>query len=214
MKNRAYTAPLLLASFVALFLISCAGSRRIVDEGVASYYGRQFHGKKTASGERFNMYRYTAAHKTLPLGTKVKVVNLDNGKSVKVKINDRGPYADGRIIDLSKRAARKIGMLSSGTARVRLYLISSPGNVNTRSAKKSVAAGEQFTVQVGSFGSKRLAKQKSSNIRGSRVDAVRVKGKTVYRVYYGSFGSKDQAQRAMRKLKRRGIDGFVKQVDG
>ncbi|MBD3392374.1 MAG: septal ring lytic transglycosylase RlpA family protein [Chitinivibrionales bacterium] len=97
------------------------GSHRT--SGVASYYGPGFHGKKTANGERFNMYRMTAAHKTLPFGTRVRVTNLDNGKSVIVRINDRGPYKKGRIIDLSKGAAKKIGMIGTGTARVRLQIL-------------------------------------------------------------------------------------------
>lgn len=89
-------------------------------EGTASYYGRAHHGKRTASGERFNQHALTAAHRTLPFGTRVKVTNLDNGRSVVVRINDRGPFGRGRIIDLSKAAAERINMLRSGTAPVRL----------------------------------------------------------------------------------------------
>lgn len=91
--------------------------------GVASYYGPGFQGKPTANGERFNMHKMTAAHKTLPFNTKVKVKNIDNGKSVVVRINDRGPFKKGRIIDLSKGAAKKIGMLQSGTANVKLEIL-------------------------------------------------------------------------------------------
>jgi len=93
-------------------------------QGTASYYGGRFHGRKTASGERFNQNAMTAAHKTLPLGTKVRVTNLRNGETVEVKINDRGPYVKGRIIDLSKGAARKLDMLVSGTAKVRIEVVS------------------------------------------------------------------------------------------
>ncbi len=96
-------------------------------QGTASYYGGRFHGRKTASGERFNQNAMTAAHKTLPLGTKVRVTNLRNGETVDVKINDRGPYIKGRIIDLSKGAARRLGMLHSGTAKVRLEVVSESG---------------------------------------------------------------------------------------
>jgi rare lipoprotein A len=92
-------------------------------QGTASYYGGKFHGRKTASGERFNQEGRTAAHKTLPLGTKVRVTNLRNGETVDVKINDRGPYHGGRIIDLSKGAARELGMLPAGTAKVKLEVI-------------------------------------------------------------------------------------------
>ena len=91
--------------------------------GVASWYGPNFHGKRTASGEIFDQHEMTAASRTLPLGTRVTVTNLANGKKAKVTINDRGPYADGRIIDLSKAAARKLGLLDPGTARVRIEVI-------------------------------------------------------------------------------------------
>lgn len=91
--------------------------------GTASYYGPGFQGRSTASGERFNMYDLTAAHRTLPFGTRVQVTNLSNGKSVTVRINDRGPFKRGRIIDLSKAAAGKIDMISSGTARVRVKVL-------------------------------------------------------------------------------------------
>jgi len=95
-------------------------------EGVASWYGPNFHGHRTASGEIYNMYDYTAAHKTLPLGTYVRVINLENGKSVIVRINDRGPFKKGRIIDLSYAAAKKIDMIEKGIAKVRLEVISKP----------------------------------------------------------------------------------------
>jgi rare lipoprotein A (peptidoglycan hydrolase) len=88
--------------------------------GMASWYGPGFHGRKTASGERFNQNERTAAHRQLPLGSEVTVTNLENGKSVEVEINDRGPYVKGRRIDLSKAAAREIGMHEDGTARVRI----------------------------------------------------------------------------------------------
>lgn len=89
-------------------------------EGAASYYGKRFHGRRTANGERFNMNALTAAHRSLPFGTKVKVTNKQNGKSVVVRINDRGPFIKGRQIDLSRGAAAKIGMLDAGVAKVQL----------------------------------------------------------------------------------------------
>ena len=91
--------------------------------GVASYYGPGFHRKKTASGERFNMHKLTAAHRTLPFGTRVRVTNIENGKSVVVRINDRGPFKKGRVIDVSLAAARKIGLTASGTAKVKLKIL-------------------------------------------------------------------------------------------
>lgn len=91
--------------------------------GIASYYGPGFHGKKTANGERFNMYDLTAAHKTLPFNTRVKVTNLANKKSIIVRINDRGPFKKGRVIDLSKGAAKKIGLIQTGTVKVKLEVL-------------------------------------------------------------------------------------------
>ncbi|NOZ08162.1 MAG: septal ring lytic transglycosylase RlpA family protein [FCB group bacterium] len=91
--------------------------------GIASYYGRDFHGKLTANGEVYDMYGLTAAHKTLPLNTIVRVTNLDNDKSLILRINDRGPYIEGRILDCSYGAAKKLGYLKAGTARVRIEVI-------------------------------------------------------------------------------------------
>jgi rare lipoprotein A len=101
-----------------MLMTSC--SPRIVEKGKASYYADFFAGRKTASGEKFRQGRRTAAHKTLPFGTRVKVINLKNGKSVKVKINDRGPFVAGRIIDLSKKAARKLDMVDDGVVEVKI----------------------------------------------------------------------------------------------
>jgi rare lipoprotein A len=95
-------------------------------EGTASWYGAEFNGRLTASGEVYDMYKMTAAHKTLPLGTMVRVTNEENGKTVEVKINDRGPYVKGRIIDLSRTAGRSIGMRDAGTAKVKLEVIRWP----------------------------------------------------------------------------------------
>jgi rare lipoprotein A len=92
----------------------------LVETGLASWYGRRFHGRLTASGEVFNQEKFTAAHRTLPWGTRVKVTNLNNGKSVEVRINDRGPFGKGRIIDVSRAAARVLGMVESGITTVRV----------------------------------------------------------------------------------------------
>jgi rare lipoprotein A len=110
-------------------LISCgarpdmAGRRRYEAVGLASYYGGKFHGRRTASGERYDMYDLTAAHPALKFGSRVEVTNLRNGRKVRVRINDRGPFKKGRIIDLSYAAARKIGMLKHGLVKVRVRLL-------------------------------------------------------------------------------------------
>jgi rare lipoprotein A len=110
--------------------VGCAGSRpprsdleREVQVGFASYYGSRFHGARTASGERYDEKALTAAHRTLPFGTKVQVTNLANGRSVVVTITDRGPFTKGRVIDVSRRAARKLDFLRDGTTRVRLEVV-------------------------------------------------------------------------------------------
>jgi rare lipoprotein A (peptidoglycan hydrolase) len=94
-----------------------------VQVGVASYYGKAFHKKRTANGEIFDMYKVSAAHKTYPLGTVVKVTNLKNGRSIRLKINDRGPFVKGRVLDLSYEAAKRLGFLSSGTTKVRIEVL-------------------------------------------------------------------------------------------
>lgn len=101
-----------------IFLASCA--HKITQEGEASYYADKFQGRKTANGETFRQSKKTAAHRTLPFGTKVTVKNLSNGRKVKVRINDRGPFAKGRIIDLSKKAAKKLGIINEGVADVEI----------------------------------------------------------------------------------------------
>ena len=110
---------LLLAFTIFSSLISSCAPK-ITQTGKASYYGDKFNGKKTASGAKFRNSKLTAAHKTIPFGTKVKVTNLENGKSVKVKINDRGPFVAGRIVDLSKKAARRIDMIGKGVGNVKI----------------------------------------------------------------------------------------------
>ncbi len=107
-------------------LIPLKSDKDYYQVGNASWYGADFQGRKTASGKRFNMHNYTAAHRTLPMGTKVRVINLKNGRVVIVKINDRGPYIKGRIIDLSYAAAKSLEMIRSGVTRVKVEVISAP----------------------------------------------------------------------------------------
>lgn len=109
-----------LLSFVVILGLFSSCAPKISQTGKASYYASKFNGRRTASGEKFRSSKRTAAHKTLPFGTKVKVTNLRNGKSVKVRINDRGPFAAGRIIDLSKKAARRIDMVQEGVGSVKI----------------------------------------------------------------------------------------------
>jgi rare lipoprotein A len=121
--------------------VSAAPTPESGETGLASWYGHPYHGRASASGEIYDMEQMTAAHRTLPFGTMVRVRDLDNEKSVDVRINDRGPFVDGRIIDLSHAAARAIEMIGPGTARVRLEILSAPVTVGQA----------HFGVQVGAF---------------------------------------------------------------
>jgi rare lipoprotein A len=126
-----------------------------VETGVASWYGYPYHGRQTASGEVYDMEKLTAAHRSLPFGTDVKVINLDNGRKTEVKVTDRGPFVEGRIIDLSRHAARDIDMIRPGTARVRLE-----ADVPLEPPKGMPAYG----VLLGSFEKKRQAEDLKKRI--------------------------------------------------
>ena len=127
-------------------------ARGFVEEGVASWYGPGFHGKTTANGETYNQYAMTAAHKLLPLGTQVRVTHMSSGRSIIVRINDRGPFVDDRVIDLSRAAATRLNILGPGTARVR---IQSLGGVERMQDDGDLEGS--FYVQVGAFASKENA---------------------------------------------------------
>ena len=209
---------LICVSFFAALAAGCATTKtvnssgeKLIGRGIASWYGPKFNGKYTANGERYNQYAMTAAHKTLPFDTYVRVVDVDNGRSCIVRINDRGPYAKGRIIDLSKRAAQKLGMIGPGTAHVLLYLVR--GNPQDVYASQQANSGsELYTVQIASFQSKADAEEKASHFRASWIDEATVNGKKVYRVYLDHFKSKAEAERALQEMETENINGFVKEV--
>lgn len=153
--------------------------------GVASWYGGQFHGRVTASGEIYDREGLTAAHRTLPFGTWVRVLRLDNGWSTLVRITDRGPFVEGRIIDLSRAAARRLGMLAPGTARVRLRVVSPGSRASCR------------LVQVGAFDRRgnALAVRDSLRRQGVPVRLQTVPGGT-HRVLLGPYPGEGPAERA------------------
>lgn len=138
---------LAVTALVALFVATtdaAIGSRphrddlAFVQRGDASWYGPRFHGRKTASGVRFDQNKLTAAHRDLPLGSEVTVTNLDNGQSVRVKINDRGPYINGRIIDLSKAAAHELGMIQDGVVPVKVEATTGQMTITSRYSGRDV----------------------------------------------------------------------------
>ncbi|MFU8813330.1 MAG: septal ring lytic transglycosylase RlpA family protein [Balneolaceae bacterium] len=189
---------------------TAADAGMMLQSGVASWYGPNFHGKQTANGEVFNMHDLTAAHRTLPFNTVVLVESLDSGKSVVVRINDRGPFVGDRVIDLSRRAAEEIEMIGSGVAPVEIFLIEEGDRPVT---DQNRSGQETFTVQVASFDTERDANRRAADIDGARVEAVPFGGRTVYRVYVGVYSDADRARQSLRRLQRQGISGFVKQIE-
>lgn len=162
--------------------------------GVASWYGPGFHGKLTANGETYNQKAMTAAHKTLPLPTLVKVENLENGKSVVVRVNDRGPYSKGRIIDLTEVAARRLDMLDKGTAKVRVSVLSEDPDCYVTSGHEVNIDEGNFAVQIGAFTMEDNAKRLASKF-GSRavVSKGYAKGTEWGRVWITGYPTKEKA---------------------
>lgn len=167
------------------------------EEGIASWYGPGFHGKRTANGERYDMYQLTAAHKTLPFGSIVRVERLDGAQSVIVRINDRGPFIPGRIIDLSYGAARALGIISSGTTGVRLTVEASPAAASDH--------GKIFWVQVGAFSrvheARALQRRLATHFPVVRIVSVSHKSTVWHRVQVGQFSSESQAWQAVTQLR-------------
>lgn len=171
-------------------------------EGIASWYGPDFHAKKTSNGEMYDMYAYTAASKTLPMNTMVKVYNKDNGKSVVVRINDRGPFVEGRIIDLSNSAAREIDMVAKGTTNVKLTILGFHSKIATTSEeRKEVQEIGKYFVQVGAFSNPsgaQMTKDKFNNtiLNGNYkaiVKQTNTEEKVLHRVWISGFRSESEA---------------------
>jgi rare lipoprotein A len=190
--------------------------------GMASWYGSQFNGRSTASGERFDMNGLSAAHKTLPLPALVEVTNLSNGRSTVVRVNDRGPFVDNRIIDLSRGAAEQIGLLAQGVGRVRVrYVGPAPRDGGTGVQYASAAPRERqsrqgerqagrdagrFWVQAGSFRDSTAAHLAAESL-GDRasVSAAQVDGQSYFRVLVGPWGDANAAERARQGIVARGV---------
>jgi rare lipoprotein A len=189
-------------------------ARGFVQEGIASWYGREFHGRKTSSGETYNMYGLTAAHKTLPLGTYVRVRNLRNGKTLDVRINDRGPFARGRIIDLSYAAAKTLGVVGPGTAPVKITALGAPaGRTPGGTAPAYVPVdyySGNFTFQVGAFAERtnaqRLVSKLEQHYRNAHMTTFFDGQRTFYRVRVGRSNDLEQAAAYEQALIR---DGYA-----
>lgn len=180
------------------------------ERGIASWYGKDFHGRKTSSGEVYNMYAMTAAHKTLPLGTYVRVRNLDSGKEIDVRVNDRGPFVSGRIIDLSYAGAKALDIIGPGTAPVEITALGKSAGVTngTQTYVQMDYEKGQFTVQVGAFLEQANAQRLQSKLADSFDNAHIVTffdgQKTFYRVRVGRLATLSQAIEYEQMLKESG----------
>jgi rare lipoprotein A len=187
------------------------------EEGIASWYGGHFHGRQTSNGEVYDMHARTAAHKTLPLGVYVKVRNLDNGKETIARINDRGPFVKGRIIDLSYALAKELEVVGRGTAPVRIEALGFQetdvsGQVTWRQPKSY--AVDHYAVQIGSFGVRgnadRLAAQMRARHGVAGVQEGWVGEKLFYRVRVGNYPTVEAAESARREFEGSGYpNSFV-----
>ncbi len=179
-----------------------------VEQGVASWYGKDFHGRKTSNGEVYDMHAMTAAHKTLPMNVYLKVTNLDSGRSAVVRINDRGPFVKSRIIDLSYAAATELGVVGPGTAPVRIealgYREDQRGDTEPHYRQPVSYDTGAFMVQVGAFtvreNAYRLAEKLMGQFDGSAVSEGWVNGQKFYRVRVGVYPSMALAAAALQKI--------------
>jgi len=199
--------------------------------GIASWYGDPFHGKRTSSGETYDMHTVSAAHKLLPLGTYVRVKNLENNRSIDLRINDRGPFIQGRIIDLSYAAAQQLGVVRPGTVKVEVTALGTPAQVQrSESVTDTIFGGlfgesepetviykpadyynGNFTVQVGAFGDLKNAQNLSENLKKTYGHAQVVPSQRgdqkFYRVLVGRWNNLDLAQQYESNLKEKGFPG-------
>jgi rare lipoprotein A len=181
-----------------------------VELGWASWYGQKFHGRRTASGEVYDMYQLTAAHKTLPLGTSVIVTHMNNGKSVEVIVNDRGPFVRGRIIDLSYAAAQALAIVEEGVAKVRVEVL----DIKPTS---SPSPEGPVTIQVGSFISRsnaiRLMEELQHVYKDVYITELKTPENTYYRVRLGRFKTREEAYRFAQRLAQDGYNAYMTTIE-
>lgn len=209
-KNAPYKKPSSYIVFGKQYTV-LDSSKGYVKRGVASWYGKKFHGRKTSNGETYDMFAMTAAHKTLPLPSKVSVKNLSNGKTIIVKVNDRGPFVNERLIDLSYAAAKKLGIIAKGTADVEIRVLNktnaSPA-VRIIPLKNSALFEPDFFIQVGSFGLKKnahilMAQLSNNNFTDANIYPIETTKGHFYRVRIGPYALLQKAQNILHRLKQK-----------
>jgi rare lipoprotein A len=188
------------------------------ERGIASWYGEKFHGKKTANGEIFNMNLLTAAHRTLQLPSLVKVTNINNKKSIILRVNDRGPFAKDRIIDLSKKSAALLGFQKAGTTEViveyygRANVYDLNGRLNNKrpftQSKKNI---KKFILSVGVFSNKSNIEKIKTKLKGlGKINIQRLKkDESLYKVFLGPFRNKDFVYRVKKAVSQRGLENSI-----
>lgn len=224
---------------ILCIFVACGGKPRVklpaptparigaVERGDASWYGDPYHGRRTSNGEIYDMDGLTAAHLSLPFDTVVRVRNLYNGRTVDVRINDRGPFVKNRLIDLSREAARRLEMIGPGTTRVEVTVIRAPSVAARPPSAEPFPAKlpenepcpppGSHTVQVGSFAQQANAENLAARLRLTYPVAIlsgKVGGKTVHRVTVGQGLNRRQAEALLVELKDDRIDGFLTEVQG
>jgi rare lipoprotein A len=194
------------------------------ERGVASWYGKKFHGQRTANGETYDMYTMSAAHKTLPLPSYLRVRNLNNGKSVVVRVNDRGPFRENRIIDLSYAAAAKLGILGSGTGIVEIEGLTGDEPVTRVAARAPEpaplpkAAAPRLYLQVGAFTSRDNAENLKLRLAGADLKSVHIQNADLdttplYRVRIGPLDSVDESDRLAARVAAQGLPSPIVVVE-
>ena len=175
-------------------------SKGFRQRGIASWYGKDFHGKKTSNGEIYDMYAMTAAHKTLPLGTYVQVHHLENNRKLEVRINDRGPFVRGRIIDLSYTAAKELGIVGPGTAKVEIVALGTPAATDGGTGRTFVQGdyfSGNFTFQVGAFANRenaeKIKRKLAEQYQNAHITLYDRGDKIFYRVRVGAFKTLEDA---------------------
>lgn len=221
-------------SVLLIFSMSALGLSAQTQSGKASFYADKFEGRTTASGEKYKHNKLTAAHKTLPFGTKVRVTNLANSKSVEVIINDRGPYVDGRIIDLSKSAAEQLEFINLGLAEVKMEVVDAgdgKGKTQPVSIEK-VSVDEKefydlsisrlkpsgFGVQIGTYQELVNMMRLSENLKNSYKRDVSVQVKVIngikyYSIILGQFSKRSKASGFLEDVKKKFPDAFIVEFD-
>ncbi|HYF22809.1 MAG TPA: septal ring lytic transglycosylase RlpA family protein [Caulobacteraceae bacterium] len=177
---------------------AAAQSKPFAKTGAASWYGQAFQGRKTASGERFDMREMTAAHRTLPFGTRLEVTNLANGRTVVVRVNDRGPFSGGRILDLSHAAAEKLGFVDQGAAKVAVRLLGEEVGEDDR----------LYTVEAGEYPAREAAELAAERLGDDpvAVTPVAAEGAEAYRVNLGPWPSREEAEAALKRAVHKGFE--------